>query len=106
MKKKIYSTSFKRQLVVSKALLAAKEARESLDPALLERAKQAIEGSLRVPEESYSPVAEKQQSSFSGNNVREPVDQKKNLAIVLKYLEMKPGNKALRQEIQAFLAGR
>lgn len=94
MKKRIYTKTAKRQRLVSEALTMVRETRDSIDPALLERVRDAIGGAV----ETYQ--SDKYRSMQAE---RVPVDQKKNLNIVMKYLEMNPGNKALHREINSFL---
>lgn len=94
MKKRVYLKNPNRKRLVNEALEAVRETRESLDPALLEKARDAIGTAI----ESYQSDRYR---SIQADKV--PVDQKKNLSIVMKYLELNPDNKALHKEIQSFL---
>ncbi len=94
MKKRTYTTA-RRQRIVNEALSTARMARETIDPELLERARKAIGAAAETAQsDKYRPMQAE----------RVPVDQKKNLTIVMKYLELCPDNKALHQEIRAFLS--
>lgn len=94
MSKRIYTTAGKRKQLVQEALCTVRETREIIDPALLDRVREAIGGALeRQQNRNIRPM----------QLDRVPVDQKKNLSIVLKFLELQPDNKALQQEIRSFL---
>lgn len=95
MTKRIVHRTIKRKRIVSEALSMVRETRESLDPALLEQARDAIGAAM----DNY------QKSTFRPMQAeRVPVDQKKNLTIIMKYLELNPHNKVLQREIRAFLS--
>ncbi len=94
MKKRVYQVNAKRNRLVQEALSTVREARETIDPALLETVRQAI----GVAAESH------QNDKYRTMQVdKVPVDQKKNLTTVMKYLELNPENKALHHEIETFL---
>ncbi len=76
------------------ALATVRQTREALDPGLLERVREAIGAAV----ENYQSDRYR---SMHADKV--PVDQKKNLTIVMKYMEMNPDNKALQQELRTFL---
>ncbi|PJB71041.1 MAG: hypothetical protein CO093_06285 [Alphaproteobacteria bacterium CG_4_9_14_3_um_filter_47_13] len=86
MTKKIHHITEKRERIVTQALSTARKARETLDPALLEKARDAIGTAL----ESYQNDKDR---SLQADSI--PVDQKKNLTIIMRYLELHPDNKPL-----------
>lgn len=94
MKKRRYYKTAKRERIVKDALEAVRETREAMGPDLLEKARSAIGSAVEVYQsEKYKTM----------HVDKVPVDQKKNLTIVMKYLEMNPDNKALHRELQSFL---
>lgn len=94
MKKRIYKITQKRKRIIDEALSNAKDARENIDPELLKSVRDAIGGAA----ETYQ--SDKYRAMHQD---RVPVDVKKNLTIVMKYLELKPDNQALHQEIRSYL---
>ena len=94
MKKRTYHITPKRTRLISEALTTVRETRETIDPGLLEQVRQAIGNAAETTQkERYTTIKAE----------RVPVDHKKNLTIVMKYLELRPENKALQQEIRTFL---
>lgn len=94
MRKRIYHKTPQRMRLVNEALTTARETRSAIDPELLERVREAIGNAA---ETSQSEKVRAMQAE------RVPVDQKKNLTIVMKYLELNPHNKALQREIRSYL---
>ena len=94
MRKRTFYQTMKRQNIVNEALAATRDARETLDPGLLESARKAISQAMRN-------CQEKTTDAVPANHV--PVDKKKNLTIVMKYLALCPDNKRLHQEVRSFL---
>ena len=94
MKRRIYKMTAKRQRLMEEALDTVRETREMIDPALLKTVREAIGAAAEQHEN-------REYKSMQLDRV--PVDQKKNLSVVLRFLEMKPDNIALQQEIRSFL---
>lgn len=77
-------------------MIALREARERIDPDLLEKAREMIK-KVQTP----SPAPGQGSSKVDS----EPVDQKKTLAVALRFLELQPHNKALKDVVTSFLKG-
>ena len=83
-----------KQALIKEALGTVRQTRESIDPELLERVRAAIGKAAEAhQDEKYKAIQAE----------RVPVDMKKNLNIIMKYMELVPENKALEQELKAFL---
>ncbi len=95
MKKRTYY--IKRKKLVSDALKAARQARDNIDPALLAAARAAIARAIDGQDE-------RTQTAIRAERV--PVDRRKNLTMIMKYLELKPGNDAVHKELAVFLGRR
>ena len=95
MGRKIYTISSKRKRLIGEALATVRETRALIDPALLERVREAIGVAAEHCEN-------RQYKSMQLERI--PVDQKRNLSIALKFMEMQPENKALQHEIRTFIA--
>lgn len=98
MRKRTYFSSSRRRALVRDALDTAREARAAIDPALLERARAAIAA-------AGGPVREGRSDSAPPGVVgKVPVDRRKILTIVMKFLALRPDNPRLREEVRSFLA--
>lgn len=94
MKKRRYITNMKRQKLIDEAMSTAREARQAIDPELLENVRNAIGAAVESYEsERYKVI----------HSERVPVDMKKNLSVVMKYMELCPDHTAVQQEIRSFL---
>lgn len=95
MKRRVYKLTTKRQKIVQDAMGAMREARAGIAPELIEDVRNAIATALEK---------EQQRSETKMQLEHVPVDKKKNLSIVMKFLEMQPDNKALHKELNSFLS--
>ena len=74
---------------------AMRDARAEIAPELIEDVRNAIANAIEQ---------EQQRRETKMQLERIPVDKKKNLSIVMKFLEMQPDNKALHRELNAYLS--
>lgn len=95
MKKRVYKLTTKRQKIMQDAMGAMRDARAEIAPELIEDVRNAIANAIEQ---------EQQRSETKMQLERIPVDKKKNLSIVMKFLEMQPDNKALHRELNAYLS--
>ncbi len=96
MRRVTYTQSFKKRKIRQEALEALRTARAAIDPETLAIARAAIEAQQEpeAPDETQSPESAEAAPGFV------PVDRRKNLSIIMKYLEMKKDNKSLLQAIR------
>lgn len=94
MSRRVYYMTPKGRQVREEALAALRETKKNLDPGLLDRLRGAVA--------AYASNSKPEETADAGRMV--PVDMKKNLTIVMKYLEMNRGNSSLYRQIQALLA--
>ncbi|MCB9991546.1 MAG: hypothetical protein H6867_09250 [Rhodospirillales bacterium] len=97
MSRRIYTVKAARKRLISDALETVREIRAQIDPALLEEVRNAI-GAAAEQHET------RQYKSMHTERV--PVDQKRNLSVALKFMELQPHNKALQREVLTFMAQR
>lgn len=95
MKRRVYKLTTKRQKIMQDAMGAMRDARAGIAPELIEDVRNAIANALEQ---------EQQRSETKMQLERIPVDKKKNLTIVMKFLELQPDNKALHRELNAYLS--
>lgn len=99
MKRRVYKLTTKRQKIVKEAMGAMREARAEIAPELLDNVRDAIATALEREQ------AQKEVTSETKMRLEHvPVDKKKNLMTVMKFLEMQPDNKALHRELTSFLS--
>lgn len=94
MSRRVYYMDQKGKQMRQEALLTLRETEKALDPGLLDKLRSAVI--------SYARNCKPEEVADEGKMV--PVDMKKNLTIVMKYLEMNRGNPGLYRQIQALLA--
>lgn len=95
MRKTTRPITLKRKRLVEDALATVRTTRETIDPALLQSVREAIGQAA----DGQGKTSEKPVQAD-----RVPVDRKKNLQIIKKFLELKPENRKLHREIMALLA--
>jgi len=79
---------------VNEAIELTRQTRAKIDPKVLKTARDSIEKAM-LNHIAESPSVEEQGV--------EPVDMKKNLSIIMKYLEIRPEHKAVQSEVRSFL---
>lgn len=94
MTRRVHYIKTKKQRQKQEFMLGYRRALENIDPALLKTARDAIAKAL---------IHLKEQESDPQSNMV-PVDTKKNLSIIAKYLEIHPGSEETRREIKVFLS--
>lgn len=97
MRKRTFYQTVQRARLVDEALAAVRETRNTIDPDLLHRVREAIGAAAETAQDVKRRPMQAE---------RVPVDQKKNLTIIMKYLELNPGNKAVQREVNSFLSQR
>ena len=96
MARRVYYLDPKGKRIRQEALLTMRETKKALGPDLLDKARAGL---AAFAENRH---AHKELEDAPGDSV--PVDMKKNLTIVMKYLEMNEGNKHLYRQIQTLLS--
>lgn len=86
--RKVYHTDLKKKKIRQDAMDQWRRTREAIDPALLERTRALIEAQA-AGETDYADEV--------------PIDRKKNLMTIIKFMELKPGASALRAEIYGLI---
>lgn len=93
--RRIYHKKPARKQIQMEAMLNLKKARREIDPDLLESAQQAIA-------EAWFSRQNKEQAAH--NSHMEPVDRKRNLSVIQKFVEMNRDNSGLQKQIKSILA--
>ena len=98
MTRRVYywdAQNMKKRQACQEAMLNLRAARESIDPALLDAARQAIaDGLERARQAAERPT----------KDGMVPVDREKNIGIVMQFLEMKRDNQAFLGRVKEILA--
>lgn len=98
MSRRIYYWNPKRKQIQQEALLALRDARRAIDPALLENARQAI----------ASGLAQAHEAAAAANEPPAPpgsiaVDRQKNLTVIMQFLELKRDNQQLLGKVKGLM---
>lgn len=99
MRKIYYTESPERRRLKQEALLVLKQTRGLIDHNLLEQARQQI--TARMDPSGLLPPAAMEGASDSRYEV---IDRQKNMATIMKFIEIKSANKSLMQEMQSILS--
>ncbi|QQG35139.1 MAG: hypothetical protein HYS17_06070 [Micavibrio aeruginosavorus] len=99
MRKIYYTESPERRRLKQEALLILKQTRGLIDHSLLEQARQQITAALNAP-----LAVSRSKGKNAADDRYESIDRQKNLATVMKFIEIKSGNKSLMQEMQTILS--
>lgn len=98
--RRVYYMDSKRKQIVQQAMLQMRATTEALGPELMTR--------LRLSVKDFDPELMEwlvaQQGEASTDPGCEPVDRKKNLLTILKFLEMKRGDASLNSQVMTMLA--
>ena len=92
MARRVYYLDPKGKRIRQEALLTMRETKKALGPELMAKAREGL-----------CAFAENRHADKQGDGKAVPVDMKKNLTMVMKYLEMQQGNKPLYRQIQSLL---
>lgn len=105
MTRKIYyADTPQRRRLKQEAILILRQTRGLIDQALLEKAREQITSRMeKVVASSVMPLAET--GVVIVNDRFEKIDRQKNMATILKFIELKADNKSLMQEMQTILQG-
>lgn len=95
MSRRIYYWNPKRKQIQQEALQNFRAARRSIDPELLETARQAIAASVDSPSMREEPEQ-------SGDTI--PVDRQKNMTIIMQFLELNRNNPRLLGKVKGLLS--
>lgn len=102
--RRVYYMDTKRKRIVQDALLQMRATQAALGPEFMARIKVLVrdfDPESLIPGPAAAPPAIPPAVIPDG---REPVDQKKNLQIVMKFLQLKQDNKNVQNRIRALLA--
>ena len=107
MKRRTYIPKSRKELE-SDVLESMRQVRQQIDPEILQRAKQLVSDmgpakGRQAFEDMLEKIPESKQDGEQGNDAHVPVDRKKNLTIVMKFLEKNPENQAVMNEIKILL---
>lgn len=113
--RRVYYMNTKRKQIMQEALLQMRATSKALGPEFLTRIRMLIkdcdpeylqqilgEGKQQEAIEAWHPADDIQPSQF--NAVTEPVDKKKNLLIIMKFLQLKQDNKSVQTQVRTLLA--
>lgn len=119
--RKIY-TKRKHRAVKEEAMNIFRQTRDSIDPELLERARQTIEESMTRPDAERQATMRAEDTEISANASRSgyensrrkeeigqqspshvPIDRKKNLQTILKFLKNHEGSSGMQSNIASLL---
>lgn len=79
--------------------MSYRKARKAMDPGLLEEARKSIlEALARLDQNEDRP-----RNRQADESKTVPVDRKQNLKVIMKYMEMNPDNRQVRDQLQAVL---
>ena len=96
MSRKIYyKNSRRREKIQKQAFEAMREARESIDPALLEKAREAVGEAMHNA---------RQQQNRPDSRGEVPVNRRKNMRVLTKFLEMHADNPALLSKFEKLIS--
>lgn len=95
MTRRVYYLDAKGKRIRQEALMNMRAARRAIDPDLLQTAREALAQFIENSQQAQRPAPESRS---------EPIDMKKNLSTVMQYLEIKQGDKHLRNRIQTLLS--
>lgn len=84
------------------ALLTMKKARREIDPVLLEIAQKAIADAWFARRDAQEQEKMTTKSRNSAESI--PVDLKKNLCVIQKFIEMNADNKSLQRQIKSMIS--
>lgn len=109
--RRIYTVDTKRKRIVQEALLQMRATQAALGPEFMARIKVLVrdfdpESLIPGPAPVASPPSPAMPEALAApiSDDREPVDQKKNLQIVMKFLQLKQDNRNVQNQIRALLA--
>ena len=107
MSRRVYYWNPKRKQIHQEALQNFRAARSSIDPDLLETARQAIAAGMdkarETPEKAASP-ASKADARVPAGSV--PIDRQKNLSIIMQFLELNRDNPHLLGKVKGLMLDR
>lgn len=98
MTRRVYYTDEKKRRQRQDLMLNYRKARRAIDPGLLDGARNMI---IEAIENAQEKIRQKERAGKPSEMI--PIDRKRNLSIVMKYLEMNPDNRAARNEILLLL---
>lgn len=98
MSRRIYYWNPKRKQIHQEALLNLRAARKSIDPELLENARQAIAHGLELAHKEAG-AANKDATSQEAVTV----DRQKNLTIIMRFLELKRDDQQLLGKVKGLM---
>ena len=100
MRRRYYNSKSQKKIRME-ALLTMKKARREIDPVLLENAQKAIADAwfARRDAQDRETVTKAYQTEDSV-----PVDLKRNLCVIQKFIEMNADNKSLQRQIKSMIS--
>ncbi len=96
-RKVFYTDTPQRRRVKQEAILILRQTRGLIDNELLERAKAQITSRMEQMAATDTPASPQADGRF------ETIDRQKNMATIMKFIEMKSGNKAFMHEMKSIL---
>lgn len=104
--RRVYTINPRRKLILQEAILQMRATRAALGPEFMARLQNLVK--------DFDPALLEQMGISQGNEAvaeetptrpdMEPVDRQKNLLIVMKFLQLKQGNKNVQKQVRTFLA--
>ena len=101
-RKVFYTDTPQRRRIKQEAILILRQTRGLIDNELLERAREQITSRMKNLEEK-TVMADLPSDVPATDNRFEKIDRQKNMATILKFIEMKSDNKSLMQEMRTIL---
>jgi hypothetical protein len=94
MARRVYYMDQNKQRLKQELMLSYRKARKAIDPKLLNGARYIIAAAV---EQAHDESRRKEREGKPEEMV--PLDRKKNLSIIMKFLEENPNNKAVRDSL-------
>lgn len=101
-RKVFYTDTPQRRRIKQEAILILRQTRGLIDNALLERAKEQITSRMEKLEAGNAADVIPSDKSVTDERF-EKIDRQKNMATILKFIEMKSDNKIFMQEMKTIL---
>lgn len=98
MARRVYYMDPARQRIKQEFLMSYRAAKKALDPRLLEEARDNILDAIIRQHEKR-----RVEQDGKKNETTIPVDRKQNLSVIMKYLEMNPGNQKVKEQLAIVL---
>jgi hypothetical protein len=105
MTRRVYYIDPKKKQQKQEFISSYRKALRSIDPELLEKTRMAIANAIiDLKEHSYSDKDNSASQMSSTGLVMVPVDHKKNMSIIEKYMELQSGNAKVHEQVRELIS--